>query len=146
VRVHPESAFRLTPAAIIEEKNDREVYLVTPDILRAVEGEYAIVTLFTAISRQGTLFLWPVKLPNGEGKYNEWHRSGAEGAERAMEKWVRVTANMDLGAYDISEARGDLSEPIWPDYALEEILKIAFRDRLVDRADHPLVQRLLGIM
>jgi hypothetical protein len=25
-------------------------------------------------------------------------------------------------------------------------LKIAFRDRIVDRADHPLVQRLLGIM
>src|SRR6516162_2792925 len=96
VRVHPESAFRLTPAAIIEEKHDQETYLVTPNILSALEGEYAIVTLFTAISRQGTLFVWPVKLPNGEGKYNEWHRSAAEAAERAMEKWVRVTANMSL--------------------------------------------------
>jgi hypothetical protein len=145
VRVRSDSAFRLTPAAIIEEKNDREVYLVTPDILPAVEGEYVTVTLFTAISRQGTLFVWPVKLPNGEGRYNEWHRSAAESAERAMEKWVRVTASMSLGAYEISEARGELSEPIWPDYAFKEILKIAFRDRLVDRADHPLVQRLQGI-
>jgi hypothetical protein len=145
VRVHSESAFRLTPAAIVEEKNDRETYLVTPAILPAVEGEYVIVTLLTAISRQGTLFVWPVKLPNGEGKYNEWHRSAAEAAERAMEKWVRVTANMSLGAYEISQARGELPEPIWPDYPFEEILKIAFRDRLVDRADHPLVQRLQGI-
>ena len=56
VRVHSESAFRLTPAAIVEEKNDRETYLVTPAILPAVEGEYVIVTLLTAISRQGTLF------------------------------------------------------------------------------------------
>jgi hypothetical protein len=146
VRVRSESAFRLTPAAIIEVKEDREVYLVTRDILPAVEGEYAIVTLFTAISRQGTLFLWPVKLPNSEGRYNAWHRSGAEGAERAMEKWVRVTASMSLGAYEIFEASGELPEPNWPDYQFGEILKIAFRDRLVDRADHPLVQRLLGIM
>ena len=145
VRVHPESAFRLTPAAIIEEKHDQETYLVTPNILSALEGEYAIVTLFTAISRQGTLFVWPVKLPNGEGKYNEWHRSAAEAAERAMEKWVRVTSSKSLGAYEISEALGELSEPIWPDYPFWEILKIAFRDRLVDRADHPLVQRLQGI-
>ena len=146
VRVHPEGAFRLTPAATIEVKEDREVYLVTREVLPAVAGEYAPVTLFTSISRQGTLFLWPVKLPNGEGRYNEWHRSAAEAAELAMEKWVRLTANMSLGAYEISEARGELPEPIWPDYAFEEILKIAFRDRLVDRADHALIQRLQGIM
>jgi hypothetical protein len=87
-----------------------------------------------------------VKLPNGEGRYNEWYRSAAEGAELAMGKWVRLTANQPLGAYEISEARGDLPEPVWPDYAFGEILKIAFRNRLVDRADHPLVQRLQGIV
>jgi hypothetical protein len=146
VRVHRDGAFRLTPAAIIELKEDREVYLVTREVLPAVVGEYAPVTLFTSISRQGTLFLWPVKLPDGEGRYNEWHRSAAEGAELAMENWVRVTANMSLGAYEISKALGELPEPIWPDYAFGEVLKIAFRDRLVDRADHPLVQRLQGIV
>jgi hypothetical protein len=146
VRVRSDSAFRLTPAAIIELKEDREVYLLRPDIIPAVPGEFATVTLYTTISRQGTLFLWPVKLPNADGRHNEWHRSAAEGAECAMEKWVKVTASMSLGAYEISEARGELSEPIWPDYAFREILKIAFRDRLVDRADHPLIQRLLGIV
>ena len=35
-----------------------------------------------------------------------------------MEKWVRVTANMSLGAYEIFEASGDLPEPVWPDYLL----------------------------
>jgi hypothetical protein len=62
-----------------------------------------------------------------------------------MKKWVRVTSSMSLGAYEIFEAGGDLPEPVWPDYAFEEILKIAFRDHIVDRIDHPLVQRLLGI-
>ena len=146
VRVHPDPAYRLSPAAIIDVKEDREIYLVTPDTVPAVPGEYVTATLFTTISRQGTLFLWPVKLPNPDGRHNEWHRSAAEGAERAMKKWVRVAASMSLGAYDIFEAGGDIPEPVWPDFSFQETLKIAFRERLVDRPDHPLVQRLRGIM
>jgi hypothetical protein len=142
VRVHSGPDYRLTPTAIIEEREGREIYLVTRRMAQALPGEFSMVTLFTAISRQGTLFLWPVKLPNPEGRQLEWHRSAAEGAERAMKKWVRVTASMSLGAYEIFEASGDLAEPVWPDVPFEEILKIAFRDRIVDRADHPLVQRL----
>jgi hypothetical protein len=146
VRVHPDPRYRLTPAATIEVKEDREVYLVTPNMAQALPGEFATVTLFTTINRQGTLQLWPVKLPNPDGRQNEWHRSAAEAAERAMKRWVRVTASMSLGAYEIFEASGDLPEPVWPDFSFQEMLKIAFRDRVVDRDDHPLVQRLQGIV
>jgi len=146
VRVHPDASYRLTPAAIIEVKDDREVYLVTPNLAPGLVGEFSTVTLFTTINRQGTLHLWPVKLPTSDGRQNEWHRSAAEAAERAMKKWVRVTASMSLGAYEIFEASGDLPEPVWPDFSFQEILRIAFRERIVDRADHPLVQRLQGIV
>ena len=146
VRVHADPKYRLTPAAIIEVKEDREIYLVRPDIVSAVPGEFVTAALFTTMSRQGTLFLWPVKLPKPDGRQNDWHRSAAEGAERAIKKWVRVTSSRSLNAYEIFEAHGDLPEPVWPDYSFQEILKIAFRDRLVDSADHPLVQRLRGIV
>jgi len=142
VRTHQQ--YRLTPAAIIEVKEDREVYLVTPDIARQLPGEFNVATLYLAINRQGVVFLWPVKLPDPDGKHNEWHRSAAEGAERAMGRWIRVTANMSLGAYEFREATGDLPEPDWPAFSFEEILRIAFRDRIVDRTDHPLLQRLRG--
>src|SRR5438132_289509 len=82
VQVHPDAAYRLTPAAIIEVKEDGEVYLVRPDVVPAVPGEFVTASLFATISRQGTLFLWPVKLPNPDGRQNEWHRSAAEGAVR----------------------------------------------------------------
>ena len=49
------------------------------------------------------------------GKHNEWHRSAAEAAELAMKRWLRLTANMSLGAYEVFEATGDLPEPEWPD-------------------------------
>jgi hypothetical protein len=144
VRVHPDPAYRLTPAAIIELKEDREVYLLTPAMASELPGEFAAATLFTTVNRQGVLHLWPVKLPGADGKHNEWHRSAAEAAERAMKQWVRLTANLSLGAYEMFEAMGDLPEPEWPDLPFPEILKIAFRDRIVDTANHPVVRRLQG--
>jgi hypothetical protein len=147
VRVHRDPAFRLTPAAIIEVKEDREVYLVLPGIAQQLPpGECSVVTLYLTINRQNVLRLWPVKLPSPDGKHNEWHRTAAEAAEMAMKKWVRVTSNMSLGAYEILEATGKLPEPDWPAFSFEEILRIAFRDRIVDRTDHPLLQRLRGEM
>ena len=93
------------------------------------------------------LHLWPVKLPGPDGKHNEWHRSAAEAAERAMERWVRVTPRTCRSAPTrCSRRNGDLPEPVWPDLSFPEILKIAFRDHIVDRADHPLVQRLRGML
>jgi hypothetical protein len=87
-----------------------------------------------------------VKLPASDGRHNEWHRSAAEAAERAMKNWVRVTASMSLGAYEIFEASAELPEAAWPEFSFQEILKIAFRDRIVDRPDHPLVQKLKGMV
>ena len=54
-RVHPDPAYRLTPAAIIEVKEDREVYLVTPEMAQNLPGEFVAATLHTCINRQGVL-------------------------------------------------------------------------------------------
>jgi hypothetical protein len=52
---------------------------------------------------------------------------------------------MGLGGYRIYYAQGELSEPEWPDKPLAEILQIAFRDRIVDSENHPVVRRLRGL-
>jgi hypothetical protein len=74
IRVHPGEDYRLA-AAVIELKEDREVYLVLPTVAAQLPGECVPVILFTGINRQGVVFLWPVKLPTPDGKINEWHRS-----------------------------------------------------------------------
>jgi hypothetical protein len=144
VRVHPDEAYRL-PAAVIEFKEDRESYLVQPAIARELLGEYAMVVLHTTMNRQGVLHLWPVRLPSSDGRTNEWHRSAAEAAELAQKRWIRVKANMALGAYEMFEAAGTIPEPEWPATPLRELLKIGFRDRLVDCLDHPVIKRLRGL-
>jgi hypothetical protein len=75
---------------------------------RQLPDELTLVSLFITVNRQGVLFLWPVRLPGTDGRANEWHRSARETVERTMISWLKIKANMSLGAYDLFEATGDL--------------------------------------
>ena len=98
----------------------------------------------TAINRQGVLFLWPVRLPGADGKIDEWSKSSHLASQQAVGRWVRVSANMDLGAYEVAQASPDIPAPEWPEYTLHELLKIAFRDKLIDSLDHTVLRKLRG--
>jgi hypothetical protein len=104
-----------------------------------------MVQLFTAVNRQGVVFLWPVKLPTPDGRANEWHRSAAAAAELAMEHWVRIKANMSLGAYDIFKASDSIPAPTWPTLSFSELMRIGFRDHLITNFDHAVIKRLRGL-
>jgi hypothetical protein len=143
VRVHPNAEYRLD-TAVISLKNERETYLVAPTLVSELATECAPVSLFTTISRQGVLTLWPIRLPGPDGKTNEWWRSAREAAEIAMQSWVRVKSSSPLSAYEIFRAAGAIPDPDWPDLSLREILKIAFRDYYIDTPDHAVIKRLRG--
>jgi hypothetical protein len=63
----------------------------------------------------------------------------------AMTRWVRVKANLNLGAYEITVAESVIAEPVWSELPFGELVRIAFRDRIVTTLDHPVVQRLRGL-
>ena len=62
-----------------------------------------------------------------------------------MTQWVRVKANMALGAYEMSVAESVMTEPMWPDASYQELIKLGFRDRLITTMDHPVIKRLRGL-
>jgi hypothetical protein len=145
VRVHPDDAYALE-TAVIELKEERETYLVAPALWPALAGEATFATRvrFTAITRQATVFLWPCRLPGPDGRLDDWGRTALDAARLARARWVRVTANMALGAYDVFEDAEELTDPEWPQTPFRELLSVAFRDKLIDRADHPVLRRLRG--
>ena len=55
-----------------------------------------------------------------------------------------MKANQPNGAYDIFVAEAAIAEPAWPEVTFKELLRIGFRDRLVDNVDHPVLKRLRG--
>jgi hypothetical protein len=143
VRVHPGEDHRIL-AAVIELKDDRETYLVEPALCSEIPGEVTPKLLLTTVTRQGVLLLWPIRLPGEDGRHDEWNRSAFQAAELAMKHWVRVAANMALGAYEVFQATGDLPDPDWPEADFQTIVRTAFRDRFIQSLDHPVIRRLQG--
>ncbi len=144
VRVRPGPEYREN-FPIIDLKDDREEFVVTAALVPELLTEVVNKTLYLAINKQGTVFFWPVRLPTPDGKDLDWWRSGREAADRATRTWVRVRANMNLGAYEIYEAAATLSEPEWPDLSYWDLIKIAFKDHLIGDLDHPVIKRLRGL-
>jgi hypothetical protein len=65
-------------------------------------------------------------------------------AEHGMKGWTRLRANMSLRAYDIFLAESAIPDPEWPNLSFQELCRIAFRDHLINRQDHPVLKRLRG--
>jgi hypothetical protein len=83
-------------------------------------------------------------LPYADGKDSTWWRSARDAAQQATEGWLRVKSNMDAGVYDTWGPQSPIPDPVWPDQDFWELIRIAFKDFLIDRIDHPVIKRLRG--
>ena len=142
-RTHPSPSW-VFPTWILENKVAGETYLVSTEVASVLGSLARPVELYAAIDRQNNPFLIPIPLPGPNGVRNSWHESLAQAVERAKVVWLRITANKDLGGYDIYEATAKLPDPIWPDITMDELLEIAFRGRIIQNVDHAIVQERLG--
>jgi hypothetical protein len=134
------------PIAILELMEEREIYAVIPAVALGLPGETRTVELRVCITRAGTTFLWPVPLPGPDGRELAWHKTARAAAELAGTRWVRMTANMEAGHYDILVAPAGIPDPAWPEESLADLMRIAFGNgRLIDAADHPVIKRLQGL-
>jgi hypothetical protein len=133
-------------ALVVEREDDldREIYVVVPAVADAVLEVARRVRLFTCISKRGTVFLWPAKLPGESGSGQRWAETGLKIAGHAETLWVRMWGDRSLGGYTMIKAKGNLEEPKWPDKTFRELLRIAFEGRIIDRPDHPLIRELNG--
>lgn len=143
VRVHPDPDYCFE-TAILEMKTDRELYIVDPSLWNELPGDILPMAIFTTVNRQGVLTLWPIRLPDSQGRHNPWHQSAFQAAEMAKKGWVKVAANKSLGGYEVFRASVALQDPEWPDLSFSEILNLAFKDKYITRLDHPVIMELRG--
>ena len=142
VRVHPDPAYRMD-AYILEIK--KESYLVTPGLAEMLANEPAMARklLVLAVDQDGTVVLWPIRLPE-DGRVDSWNAAALEAAKRAMTEWIRLKPNQKIGRYDVTSAIDQSPVPKFPEISLREINKIAFANKLIDSWDHPVLKRLRG--
>jgi len=141
VRVHRDLRFETT---ILDLKDEGEKYIIPPAFHGEVPQLIHPVSLRLTTNRQGVLTMWPLRLPGADGRVNPWHQSALDAAVRAEMSWVSVRSNRSLGAYEVFQGAKALPEPEWPNMGIGEIVEIAFRNFIINSAEHPVLRRLRG--
>ncbi len=139
-RTHPDH--RLDVMLLKYGETD-DPYIVMPQLRAEVEHLAKPYRLVLTVDRGGTVFIWPLAIPDEERPL-DWHSSAMEADAVAIESWVRIQSNQALGAYEIFEAQGQLSEPTWPEENWPELVKVAFRRKIIDPVDHVVLRKLRG--
>jgi hypothetical protein len=142
-RVHPDLEMTIE-VVILELKDLGETYVVAPDVADILGSLVRRVRLYLAVDRSANPMLIPVPLPDSDGNQNKWHASLEQALVHAKKDWIRISANKSLGSYDVHQAIGRLADPVWPELNLDQLVEIAFRDRIVFDENHPIVHTVLG--
>ena len=143
VRVHQEAIYHLLTYTIEMEQGVLYVVpqAVADELIGVIGGGMLKArTMYLAVTRRNEPFFWPVPFKGPEDRPNEWTTSMQEAIHLALTQWVRIVANTSMGLYDVYDSEGP--EPVWPTQSMSQLLRIAFKDRVIDTLDHPVVQQL----
>jgi len=141
--INPKEEYQLR-CLMLELKEEGETLLISPTLQNALLGEKCVGQriLRLGVTRQGVAFIWPVRPPMAD-RADAWASTALDAIAHAERRWTRMTADMALGGYRIAVAAVD-DEPTWPTEPFGELLKIAFKNSIVDSLDHPTLRRLRG--
>ena len=149
-RVRPESEYQ-TDTAILEHESGRgrETYLIAPSLreeVRALTTGVTPVRLFVAVTKRGSTFLWPARLPESDTSMlaRTWYDSALSVAEDAKFAWVKMISDQEASSYYSVKAFGDLGPPQWLDLSFRDLIFKAFRIYIIDSLDHPVIREVNG--
>jgi len=79
---------------------------------------------------------------------NTWNASMLLACEQAKTRWVQATSrkseNVEAYKVDFAEDEDAFPEPKWPTQPLVELIYASFTGRMIERADHAAILRLIG--
>ena len=105
IRVCSASEFFLD-TLLLEYGESKETYLIEPEVQHLVEATPTRLVL--AVDRGDNSFIWPLKLPQDDGRQTNWHLSALEALKHAKENgsgfrrtwvWVPMKSSRPWGSF-----------------------------------------------
>ena len=141
---HPDAKQWITVAIIEDEGDHKANYVLDPAIAATLpQGEWAKKVLVPCMTRQGAMFLWPIRRAPPDKKLDPWNQSALVITTSCGDQWIRVSANQEVHAYEAIKPISPLPPPIWPG-DLKAIYQKAFAGIVIRNLDHPLLKQLRG--
>jgi hypothetical protein len=144
VYIHPDPTFRMS-VGVLDDRENRRTYVVTPQILPEVIGDLIPKMLVAYATKQSTVALWPIRLPDESGRLDTYNESALTIVSAHAGRWVRIYSNQQSRAYDVLESPVvEIPTPQWPTGGFEFLFATAFRGRIIDNINHPYLKMLRG--
>lgn len=121
------------------------LFWVSPHVLQDVDDStIRLYSLHLCISKHGSsLFWWAIGLPGVRDM--ECDRIRREYAT-VRGTWMRLEWNEGSRMHDQTLVEAAWPDPNWPDASADELIRIAFRGRVIDTPDHPVVLQMKGLV
>lgn len=145
VFVHPDPLFHWENFWCYEK--DKTHFMVVPDVYEELESSVSRVfaewDFYLASVLNGDPIIWPVKHSD-----TDYFRTIREAVQAAMTGWLQVQSNQNLKRYDYRHATGNYPAPDWSGFQTAQdagnLFTKTFRERLIMKTDHEVLERLRG--
>jgi hypothetical protein len=147
-RIHPD--YELNCYAIELKDEQDEFYLVSDQIAEMLTGgdepELTVTyrKLLLYLTRQNVVGIWAIKTEDLSGKLDSYSVSALECAQTAKHTWIRIVADRHCSRYRMTQAMSDFGEPRWPNESFEKLIDLAYKGKLIEGYDHPVLLNLRG--
>src|SRR5215813_2020368 len=101
---HPQEFVRVRPGnewtyetLVLPLKTVSEMYLVAPDLWDTLHRELTQMHLVLAANAQDDVFVWPCRIPRGDGRLDTWAESRLIAVGKAERKFIRLIPNVQQG-------------------------------------------------
>ena len=129
--IHPDATWR-APVALVDDRIKQHSYLVVPSLLPEISGEAVLKMLVCYAIRQGSVGLWPIRLPSEDGRLDSYNESAFAIIREYSGKWIRVLTNLADKTYEVYEPMNvSWPAPEWPEGGLESVVEMAFKGRTI---------------
>ena len=131
-------------AAIYEDDINNELYVVAPQLLEALQGEWKLRILVPYLIKGGHPGLWPIGQADENGYLNPWTASALQIVANHSATWLRLQSVRAKSSYDIIKPINPIEDPEWA-WSQEELLEKAFNGKVIESLDHPVIKELRGV-
>lgn len=139
-RVHPDWK-ALYPILEFKAAMKSEFYIVAQKAAIEIEDEVHPRLLVPVITRDGLLYIWPLRISNGD-RLDNAAASSLAAMQVAKKQWIKLVWRGH--SFTTYAAKKDLPDPEWPEISFDDMLEIAFKDRVIGSSDHAVIKVLTG--
>jgi hypothetical protein len=143
IHLHPDPKEQWS-VGMLDDTVNRRHYVVDPDILPEITADLVPKLLVPYATRQGSVGLWAIRLPDESGRIDTFNESALAIVREYPAQWIRVLTNQETRSYDVLECEVEVPTPKFPEGGIRYLLKIAFRNRVIQTLDHPVLKALRG--